>query len=380
MRRSNMTKTIRVGIMSYRRRHGTHPFAEGGYFKSLIRAARSLSMQAFVFCPLDVDWERRRVFGYTYQPDRGAWVASYFPLPHVVYDRIFPPRGHMANVLYVAARRLVRQRGITSFGRILNGKMEVYRAVGRQPEWAAHVPETWRIRGTARLSYMLKKYRYVFIKPEHGTQGKGVLRVTVTREGFSCRGRDSGNRPYRTTVSSPAGIIALASGASKRRKLLVQQGLYLNNFRGSTFDIRCIVQKDENGEWQLTGSAARIGRSGSVTSNLHGGGRALRTEAVITEIFRERAEEILENIRRVAIGIAGAMDKGLGDFGEIGLDLGVDRDGKVWLIEANSKPGRTVFLRIRARDLRRLSILRPMQYCKYLAEKGRRSKENAADG
>ena len=364
-----MSRRTLVGIMSYRQRHSGYPFAEGGYFKSLIRFARSLNMQAFVFCPLDIDWVGRRIYGYTYQGERGTWVARYFPFPRVVYNRLFPPRGHLANLLFAAARRLRRQKGVVSFGRVLSGKWEVYRSVQKHEEFGQHVPETKRMKGTASLAYMLKKHRYVFIKPDLGSQGKGVMQVRITPAGYMCRGRDANNKPFTHCVKSLPGIVALVTGASNRRRLLVQQGLHLNHFRGSTFDIRCVVQKNENGQWQVTGTAARIGRRGSITSNLHGGGRALRTETVIKALFPERHQEILSTINKVAVGIPTVLDEELGRFGELGLDLGVDRDGHVWMIEANSKPGRTVFLRIRAREERRMSILRPMQYCKFLAGK-----------
>jgi len=362
-----MSKRIYVGIMSYRQRHAAYPFSEGAYFKSLIRAARSLSMQAFVFCPLDIDWVGRRVYGYTYRAESGTWAARYFPFPHVVYDRLFPPRGQLANLLFAAAKRLKKQRRVIPFGRVLRGKWEVYRSVQNHAELGQHVPETHRLKGSAVLGYMLKKHRYVFIKPDLGSQGKGVMQVRVTPSGFRCRGRDENNRSFEHTTKSLQSIISLISARSNRRRLLVQQGLYLNHFKGSTFDIRCVVQKDENGKWQVTGTAARIGRRGSITSNLHGGGRAMPTERVVKALFPERFEEILDTINKVAVEIPAAMDESLGRFGELGLDLGVDRDGHVWMIEANSKPGRTVFLRIGARHLRRNSILRPMQYCKFLA-------------
>jgi glutathione synthase/RimK-type ligase-like ATP-grasp enzyme len=363
-----MSGKIMVGIMSSRREGTGLPFSEGLYFKQLIQAARSLDVRAFVFCPLEVDWRARAVAGYTYNPDRGGWSQRRFPLPDVVYDRLFPPRGYMANILFAAARRLKRQKGVVFFGRALRGKWEVYRSVGRYDDLAPYVPDTRRLTGVAVLRHMLAKHRYVFIKPDMGSQGKGVMQIRATASGLACRGRDSANRPYSALVHSVALALSLAKRESQRHRLLVQQGLYLNHYQGSTFDIRAVVQKDETGKWALTGTAARIGQRGSITSNLHGGGRAMRTESLLRLAFPAQWEDIYAKIQSLCLAIPGALDRELGRFGELGLDLGVDRDGKVWLIEANSKPGRQVFLRIKARDLRRLSILRPMQYCRFLGQ------------
>ncbi len=367
-RGDKMSGKIVVGIMSTRREGAGLPFSEGLYFRQLIKAAASIAVRAFVFCPLDVEWRARTVWGYTHNPSLGGWSHQRFPLPDVVYDRLFPPRGHMANILFAAARRLRRQRGVVFFGRALRGKWEVYRSVRRFADLSPHVPDTRRLSSPAVLRHMLTTHRYVFVKPDMGSQGKGVMQVRVTDSGLSCRGRDSANRPFATTAHSAAEVLALAKSRSQRQRLLVQQGLHLNHFQSKTFDIRAVVQKDAAGKWAITGTAARIGQRGSITSNLHGGGRAMRTEALLRTAFPLQWESILAKVTTLCLSIPAALDQELGRFGELGLDLGVDRDGKVWLIEANSKPGRKVFLRIRAKDLRRTSILRPMQYCKYLAE------------
>ncbi|MBT9177200.1 MAG: Endospore coat-associated protein YheD [Firmicutes bacterium] len=363
-----MSGKIVVGIMSSRKENAGLPFSEGLYFKQLIRAANSIAVRAFVFCPLDIDWRARSVWGYTHSPGLGGWSHQRFPLPDVVYDRLFPPRGHMANILFTAARRLRRQKGVVFFGRALRGKWEVYRSVRKHSDLSPHIPDTRRLSSLAALRHMLVTHRYVFIKPDLGSQGKGVMQVRVTNSGLVCRGRDSANRPFAATVDSVAAVLGLAKSRSQRCRLLVQQGLHLNHFKGSTFDIRSVVQKDEAGKWAITGTAARIGQRGSITSNLHGGGRAMRTEALLRAAFPLQWETILSKAHSLCLSIPSALDQELGRFGELGLDLGVDKDGKVWLIEANSKPGRKVFLKIKARDLRRRSILRPMQYCKFLAE------------
>lgn len=361
-----MNRPLTVGIMSYRNRSGLAPFSESGYFRQLIRSARSLGLRAFVFCPLDIDWVGRRIYGYSFSPEKGSWYAKYYSFPDVVYDRLFPGSA-ISGMLFGAANRLRKQRSIVFFGRALRGKWEVYRSLYKYPDLKPHIPDTLPLTGTTVLASMVKKHRFLFIKPDAGSQGKGVVQVRALRDGYSCRGRDHLNRSFSTHVQSVAGVLSLVRNVSHRRRLLAQQGLNLNHFRGSTFDIRTIVQKNAQGEWEVTGTAARVGRRGSITSNLHGGGTALRTEALLQKQFPDRYQEILEKINWLGVSIPAALDKELGRFGEFGLDLGVDKDGHVWLIEANSKPGRTVFLRIGAYDLRRASVLRPMQYSKFLA-------------
>ncbi|WP_368784377.1 YheC/YheD family protein, partial [Acinetobacter baumannii] len=47
---------------------------------------------------------------------------------------------------------------------------------------------------------------------------------------------------------------------------------------------------------------------------------------------------------------------------ELGIDIGIDRQGKVWLIEVNSKPGRASFRRIEGGKYYREVRLNPLRY------------------
>lgn len=175
---------------------------------------------------------------------------------------------------------------------------------------------------------------------------------------------------------SATGLSALLAGT--RRRYVVQQGLDLAYLQGSPYDVRSIVQKNGQGEWQVTGKAARIGRRYSITSNLHTGGFARTVPTILQAYFPDRAEEIEQQIDHLAIRIAQVMEQKAGPLCDLGLDMGVDRQGNVWILEVNSKPGRKVFRHTGDRLARRLSVETPMAYARYLIEqrgRGRKVRE-----
>ncbi|HCC32959.1 MAG TPA: hypothetical protein DEQ28_03530 [Clostridiales bacterium] len=49
-----------------------------------------------------------------------------------------------------------------------------------------------------------------------------------------------------------------------------------------------------------------------------------------------------------------------GPSGEMGIDLALDRSGRIWFLETNSKLARTVFLQLGQTEVRRRSIVRPL--------------------
>ncbi|MNJ02586.1 Endospore coat-associated protein YheD [compost metagenome] len=51
---------------------------------------------------------------------------------------------------------------------------------------------------------------------------------------------------------------------------------------------------------------------------------------------------------------------------ELGLDLGVERGGRVWIIEVNSKPGRSVFHRLSLEQAGDSADRNPIAYAGHL--------------
>nr|MBO2476611.1 hypothetical protein [Bacillota bacterium] len=56
-----------------------------------------------------------------------------------------------------------------------------------------------------------------------------------------------------------------------------------------------------------------------------------------------------------------------GTVGELGLDLGIDRLGRIWLIEVNSKPFLQMTREAGSPHILGLSVQRPLRFARYLA-------------
>jgi hypothetical protein len=108
-----------------------------------------------------------------------------------------------------------------------------------------------------------------------------------------------------------------------------------------SIDFRIHTNKDDSGIWHVSAIAAKIAGAGSVTTHARSGG-AIKT---MEEIFsKDECELFTKKLSNAALLLSKAIDKNVsGIIGEIGFDLGIDRNGEVWLFEANSKPGRSIF-------------------------------------
>jgi D-alanine-D-alanine ligase-like ATP-grasp enzyme len=123
---------------------------------------------------------------------------------------------------------------------------------------------------------------------------------------------------------------------------IVQQGIRVVQHQGCNTDIRLLLVKDRTGTWREIFTRVRMTKGSFPIIN-----SVLAQKVFAYEDFysdRSAAEgkglPSSSEIVRQAIRIACAIDRRIGTFGELGIDMAVDRQGKIWLIEANSKPNK----------------------------------------
>lgn len=347
-----------VGILS---RPIRRPFfgAQGDLFRRMIREAEGIGVMAFAFFPGAA--RAGRVVGY--RPGRkGTWVRSRFPYPDVVFDR-----SRRSGLVSATLGRL-RAHGTRVFNGRLGTKWRQWRIVRSDPVLQPHVPPTLRLRSPADLRTMLRRYGAVYVKPIAGGQGAGIWRIERAKGGYVARYTDRRAR----THGFRTGSLRRVYRSIRRRgsRYIVQPRLQLIRHEGGIADVRVLMQKDGRGVWRMTGAGVRVGGRSGIVSNLSGGGSGYSLDQVLQEAFSHdpgRIPVIKQEIEALAFQLARRFEQRLRILGELGIDLGVDTEGKVWFLEVNSKAGRSLFHRLEAERLGRLADRRPMEYASWLA-------------
>lgn len=156
--------------------------------------------------------------------------------------------------------------------------------------------------------------------------------------------------------------------------MLVQQGIHLMRMDQRPIDYRIHTNKDELGKWQVTAIAAKVAGHGSVTTHLQSGGE-IKT---IEDIFPDQIErqKYLNKLNEVVIDMSIALEQQVqGIIGEVGFDVGIDRNGDVWVFEANSKPGRSIFNHPHLRKFEVLSRKLSLAFAVFLSEQAIKNPE-----
>lgn len=337
--------------------------------EKLLEAGKALGAVCCLFGVDDIDFKRSTTVAYV---KRGSnWRRVVVPLPAAVYDQL------ISRKLERKAEHKSKRANLTSiYGtRIFNDgffdKWEVHEWLSQDGRLKAHLPSTIRYAGTHSTSGFLLQHGTAFLKPVHGSLGLGILRVTKQPDGSATfEVKRQNQAPLHRRTGNTSEVLELLRKRINKRPYLVQQGITLATYQDRPFDIRILLQRDGNGDWKRTKMFARVAKTGDFTSNLSSGGEALPVSDVLSGVISLQAQRrrCLQQIRRVARLVTEVMEKqSHKSFGELGLDIGVDTNGHVWIIEVNSKPWKSPVTEKGRQDLVDLAYNRPMAYLSRLA-------------
>lgn len=362
-----------IGIFANRFPKTNKPFGEQtSFFRKLRLAASSQNSLCFAFGPEDIDWENKVIRGSIPPlPDdeTTGWLTMTLPFPDVVYDRGLFPRGDKRKLASETRKVLRKHPQMKMFNPAFFGKWKTHQLLSGNEDLYQHLPETRLLRSRSDVHQLLQKHGSVYLKPSGGSSGKGIIRISLAPCGYLMDYRTAESVNTRE-IKDPSVLDSLIQTMTKYRRYIVQQGLHLAAINRCPFDIRILMQRNRQGVWLRTGMAARVAKPGCYISNLHAGGHAQRISTTLTKVFPDLqiVDKTVNQIRRIcALIVSWVTAESSPLFGEIAVDLGVDNSGKVWIIELNAIPGRSVFRRTKSWKILSQAISRPMEYACYLS-------------
>ncbi len=316
---------------------------KGALFASKLMQANEIAgCSVCFFSPEDIDWNRRRINATVFCFPEGRQVRRQLPFPDIIYDRGAAfPKERQREVEAIRRRfKIVEKIRFVNSSKL--EKWPVIEKLRQVREVRPYLPATLLCRHVNDIRMMLQRFGFIFIKNSAGSGGTDVL--SVKRQGnryhlFFFRKGAHHRRVFSSInelLSELAGMLDL-----KNEKYVVQQGIRLVKYRGRPLDLRVLLNKNKYGRWVAVYNQARVAPTGAVITNLALGGEVMDYAAIVPDL-KERYPRIPEDkkIREVCIVIAAAIEKMFGPFGEIGMDMAVDERGKIWLLEANSKPSK----------------------------------------
>ncbi|MDD3878892.1 MAG: YheC/YheD family protein [Syntrophomonas sp.] len=361
-----------IGILStFLPNRGEHdPLSMQAELIFLSNISKTLAGQVYVFTPGSINWSNNTVRGYVYKqisPERGFWIPHIYPLPDVVYDRIPSRSSEARSLIRNTKNKLCQLPHLKYFNPSFLNKWRVYQILINDPRLHPYIPET-RVLTAENLKDLLSKYELLYLKPANGSLGKGIIKVKRDEKG-SLHFVTNGRRKIRSSADSVADLMKKTKIYRGKRAYIAQQGIFLASYKGLPFDLRIVYQKNAQGVWQISKSFVRVAARGSSVSNLASGGRVEKTKHVLKYLYKKSSlvEEKNQQIKLLCQQVAEALEKiSQANYGELGLDIGLDKNGAPWLIEVNSKPRKTTESEV-SQVIVKNTFRRPLEYSTYLA-------------
>lgn len=376
-----INKSIRVGIptplvgvfstVRLSSKNGLPDGKEARVFVEQIAMAKQYGITTFLFFGNGVNWSTRTINGYTFisgTGKTGRWIRKTFPFPEVVYNRI---RSRIIE-RQLAIKRLLEQFEQDPNIQLVNArfldKWEVYEALAKDPLTSAMLPPT-RLLSSANLQCLLDANSEVFIKPRNNNAGRGIIKVVRnTSKIYSYCRAESSSPQWKKCTSFNNLWNQISIGIRNSGNYLVQTGIELAKLEGRVFDLRAQVQKDGNGQWVFTGVTVRIAaKNRFVTYDKYSVKKSVSFAKVMAKVSRRSEttkDKIKSQLEDLYNCVPRVLEKALGlSLAVLSIDIGLDVNGKVWIIEVSSKSDSFDEDVIRARHFRYL-----MEYFIYITQ------------
>ncbi|TVX96862.1 YheC/YheD family protein [Cohnella terricola] len=215
------------------------------------------------------------------------------------------------------------------------------KVLAASPMLSAHIPMTLRLSNDS-LERMLSGFGMVYVKPESGSCGVGVMKVERAGGKWVVQ---SGRQ--RKTFGRYAELIRWLRWRMKGKPYLVQRGIRMIRRNSRPIDFRVMIQKGRKVGWKVTGTAARVAFPGKAVTNGSQGGSIHGTEAILRETFGpQRSIRILNKFDALAHATALRFSRVYPKMRELGLDIAVDRRGRCWILEVNTRPDPCPFTKL----------------------------------
>ncbi|HZH58222.1 MAG TPA: YheC/YheD family protein, partial [Metabacillus sp.] len=143
---------------------------------------------------------------------------------------------------------------------------------------------------------------------------------------------------------------------------MMQQGIQTMKWNGLATDIRLNMNKNRKGLWEVSALLFRIA---SNTSHVIPGPLAVIPIAQLTRFGYEKEEidQMEKTIKALGFKICTALDLSEHHMADLGIDLGFDKNGHLWIYEVNPLPHPIELVQ------EEYSLTRPIEYALYLASR-----------
>jgi hypothetical protein len=320
-----------------------------------------------LLCGADgIDLENRKVRGYYYRPlaaKKHTWVPGTFPMPGALYRR--------AELSETEYRSLSNAMGPRLFNGYFRGehfdKWDLWNWLSPNKMLVDHLPDTKLLDSLNSLDEMLSTYGAVYLKPTMENMSKGIIKVTRGAGKYEFLFPQNNKKLKAVSVR---GMNEEEASEFIRKRIarttyIIQQAVDMKKHDRRGIDFRIILQKDESLAWSCTAMIARFGKKDGIITNFTNAGYAMNANETFRKVFRYKESQIKakrNEILAICLEACKEFEAKGGNYADVGFDVMIDKQGKVWILELNVQPDHRLLLLAKKKRVYQNQIVKPLIY------------------
>lgn len=255
-------------------------------------------------------------------------------------DKIYSVSQLVANTLYATYRKaeaIVTELSVNLLGDVQIHDTFLHFSISKWSQYQvlrSVMPET-DLLTEASLYRFLANYEDVFIKPCNGQQGRGVVKITRAQDGYLF---------HRGRTKTFVNLAQLAEQLPRGVNFIIQQGIALARINDAVFDIRVLVKK-QAGHWFVDKQAGKVAVEGYVVTNAAQAVLHVDTALMQSDVINKNVKQLNAKLQALCLHAARYLDDTERTL--IGFDVGLTKNGELFIIEANFMPDLAMFYALR---------------------------------
>ncbi|MDD3852312.1 MAG: YheC/YheD family protein [Syntrophomonadaceae bacterium] len=308
-------------------------------YKELSSQAGKQGVFLYFFNPEGYRINHSAIRGYRYD-EKGNRHTDYFPFPNIVYNRVLYRSIERQPFIQSILNSFIKDPQVFLFNTRFLNKWEVNRELS-QGVGKVYLPDTKRY-NPDNLRTFLETYPEVFLKPINNSKGQGIIKIVNLGNGTYTLARAEWKNIMPLKFNSLEAVNKyLRQNKISLRHYIVQQGIQLATYNGRVFDLRTQYQKNRQGNWILTGVGARVAGNNRFVTHIPNGGYLANYSDIIKQVFPSSDAQLSidRELHKIGQTIPPLLEHQLGiNLGILSFDIGIDKQGRIRILEINSKP------------------------------------------
>lgn len=295
-------------------------------FVRVLAKASSYYNIELVYChPLDVDKENHIIHGQTLYKNK--WIKKDIKVPQYIDINSYCYK-------YKDIMNYLNEFSILSSARKFGSKEKVYSKLIQDGEFRYMIPESFVVEDLSDIKNFFDKNPNIILKPIKGQKGSGIYAIKKLANQYKLY------HDNRMEVLNNNELYQFIEHEILDNNYLAQSYISSTTNSDNPFDIRIRLEKNGIGKWEVTTYLVRIGSNSSVVSNISQGGSVSSLNSFLKSNYLQSWKSIRKEIEyignKLPYKLESIFEK---EYTSLGIDLGLDKQGNIFLFEVNTAPG-----------------------------------------